>query len=114
MKGRDTEPQDRFTTEARPLEEQPKLQDKRVNKQPTHDAEKKRMASGQQDPSRPEESVVEEMPHQCTLRPRDPRSKWRPPMSPSTVVGLLEQSEQRLQGGNNAVAPPLPEPASWV
>ena len=71
----------------------PNSRTRRVNKQPTLDAEKKRVASGQQDLSGPEESVVEEKPHQCTLRPRDTRSKWRQTMAPSTVIGLLEQPE---------------------
>ncbi|EMS46304.1 hypothetical protein TRIUR3_16835 [Triticum urartu] len=96
-RGQDTEPQDRFTTEANNSK---------------HNPNSRKVASGQQDPTGPED-VVKEMPHQCTLRPKGPRSKWRPILAPSTVVGL-EQPEQRLQGGNDAIAPSLPEPVSWI
>uniref|UniRef100_A0A8R7V8T9 Uncharacterized protein n=1 Tax=Triticum urartu TaxID=4572 RepID=A0A8R7V8T9_TRIUA len=82
------------------LEAQPKLKVSTCQRT-AHPYAKRKVASGQQDPTGPEESVVKEMPHQCTLRPKGPRSKWRPILAPSTVVGL-EQPEQRLQGGNDA------------
>lgn len=94
------------------LEVQPKLKASTCQRT-AHPYAERRVASGQQDPTGPEESVVEEMPHQCTLRPRGPRSKWRPTLAASTVVGL-QQPEQCLQEGNDAKAPPLPEPARWI
>jgi hypothetical protein len=66
-------------------------------------------ASELQDQTRPEDSVIQEVSTAVYIAPKTPMLQVAAALSPKADMGLHEQLEQRLQEGNDARAPPLPD-----